>query len=88
MASPVLRRPKVDTKPSPLLSYLDFDNSDHLRAVRLDRMRQVENIHRRQETRQYKQLVRALTAAIGQTGQAKKPRVTSSSTTRKTTKKK
>lgn len=67
MAMPVTRRPTVESRPRPSVTYIGFDNSQQLRQYRLERARQVEAMRQRQQTRTYKQLVRALSSALDQT---------------------
>ncbi|SFT82566.1 hypothetical protein SAMN05660657_03316 [Geodermatophilus amargosae] len=74
MASPVVQRPTVKTRPRPrpAVTYLSFDNSHQLRQSRLDRVRQMEEKQAKQSLRTYKQLVRALNTALAQTKTTKK----------------
>jgi 3-phenylpropionate/cinnamic acid dioxygenase small subunit len=64
MASPVTRRPTVESRPRPSTTYISFDNSSQLKDFRLDRTRRAAEKRQSQQARTYKQLVRALSSVL------------------------
>ena len=68
-----------------IVAYLGTDNSAELHKFRVDRERALNAIREKQQIRTYKQLVRALNSALGQT-KTKTKRASSSVKSRTTTK--
>jgi len=59
------RRPTTQKHPRPSVTYLGFDNSQQLEALRLERAHQHAIKRQTQQVKTYKQLVRALSSALG-----------------------